>query len=201
MIISIKNGQPYFMFDQLMLVREIRELHRQYEDGSIHYAILFGWDGSPFKAIDDPKSRHESVMAEIKHGGWVLECPKLEAAKKLWERDAVIAAIEVINKMAKLRHISKAAFYQNELSKVKEMLNTISDYGKNQKKSSVGPDGVKTVVSNETESKDLKDIANTRTVLLKQIKDLEKDYEDEMASVKKKMESNVDCALNYFIEV
>lgn len=198
MLISVKEGVPYFIFDQILLVKEIRDLFKVYEDGSIHYAILFGWDGSPFKSIDDEKIRHEAVMLEIKNGDWIMDCPKLDSSKKIYEKDVLKAAVAKINQLAPLLYLKNAAYYSSEIQNSRKMLEELNKLvtGSNKKASSS-----EVTKDQEFDPADIKKIVDSKTALYNQIKQLEKNYEEEMSKAKTHLESATDCTINHFLSL
>ena len=203
MLITIRDGKPSFIFDQLMLVKEIRELFNYYQTGSIEYAILFGWAGSPFVNIEDLRLRNETVLLELKSGEWSLNVEKLEAAKMLWDRPLVKNAIEKINVIFKLKYLTNAQFYKNEIEKLKVMLEqatkTFTDAQKGTR--TKDKDGEQITINGGMDPGDLKKVVEAKATIMKEIKAMEKDYEEEVNKARTFMESKTERSINHFIEL
>jgi hypothetical protein len=203
MLLKIVEGKPVFVFDQLMMVKEFREVFNHYQEGSLEYIILYGWAGSPFVSIEDPRLRNEAVLLELKSTDWSMEIEKLESAKLLWDRPIVKAAILKINELFELKFLKRALFYKDEINKATEMLNqTAKAYEEASKGVKVyNNDGTNHTVKTGMDPNDIKTIVNTKMAIIKQIKELEKDYEEEMASARNFMESKTECSINHFIDL
>ena len=150
MIIHIdsQTGSPVFVLNQMMMLDALRIVYHKYGIHGIHYAVLFGWQGSPFAMITDDDARDGYVVREVYNSTYYdpidKQSKKMEnfSTKDQYKQEDMKNAIKIINELAPVPVIQNKLFYLKLLDKNKVALDQddinpankkgIADQAKNQ---------------------------------------------------------------------
>lgn len=197
-------GVPVFILDQLLMIKEIREVYTKYSSGSIEYCILFGWEASPFMNVREESERHEFVMTELELGGW---CPDVSHIKRthgnFYQKEAVKEAISVINKVFNVPLFEQVEYYKKQIDSSRSMIEQLGELVRNGEKEVVEDEnGRKTVIS-KTEPFDAATISKYATAqkgINEQIEILFRKVDDLSKKIANAIRSKEECGLDYFIK-
>ena len=111
------NGAPMFVLNQMMMIESIRSVYKRYGIHGIYYAVLFGWQGSPFASLTSESMRDENVCREVYGNTYydpnIKELVSMEnyQVKEQYLQDDMRSAIQSINELARIPILEEKALY------------------------------------------------------------------------------------------
>lgn len=176
-----------FPVEQLLMVSAVQKMYSMYGIHGLYYAIYFGWEGSPFRSIEDKQERSERVMAEIfeqeywdpskkKH----VPCSKMHSKKNpFFQEHTMKPAIEAINSLAPVPQIESYNFLESQIHNLRKEMSKVKVDQNDPNKLSVQMKNLQTLLGN--------------------IKDMEKLRDQAMEEISSVMKEQEMCSLNDFI--
>ncbi|MCE7039229.1 hypothetical protein [Dyadobacter sp. CY312] len=182
--INPDTGISMFALDQMLMVRELRECYKHYGIHGLHYTVLFGWDGSPYKNELDLELRDKFVYDDVYSDDlYDLSKGKFVDNKKSRHRDMyknpfIMAAIKTINALAKVPQLELHSYYEEQIAELKIQANISWKTGN---------------------TSELKAQAQAQNLLLANIKTLQKNQKEIADEIASTMKVQVVASLNDFI--
>lgn len=128
-----KDDLPCFMIEQMWQHQELRAVYKSFGIAGIHYAILFGWEGSSFRRYnitDDERDKmvcdevYKADLYDPRQDKYVNCKPKKLA--NMYNVPMIKQAIERLNIVAKVPVLELANFYEVEIEKIKKKIGAIT---------------------------------------------------------------------------
>lgn len=124
---------PQFPSDQLMMIGEFQTIYKQFGWQGVMYAILFGWQGSPYvNGTVNEEERDGLIMDHIENTDIydpIKEKLVVNAhlkAKQMFKMPAIKAGIKLINQLCPVPLLELANFYEQESTNIKKAIKDIT---------------------------------------------------------------------------
>lgn len=163
-LINKETGIPMFPLDQLLMDPAIKSCYDKFGVHGLHYAVLFGWEGSPYKTKTDVEQRHQLVYDSVRHlelydtmKNKLISPTYNKMIPNMYVNPFVIKAIEVINTLARIPVLEMRNYYLIQLDLLKKQASEIK-FGKKEKEDPV----------------QLKKTADTQALFMTQIQKIQK---------------------------
>lgn len=109
LFIDKDSNRPLFAMEQILMIKEFSELHREYGLFGLYFVFLYAWKASPYMSESDLEKRAKQVKADIANREWYDESSQLTAPPDKRDRkpaflspeNIVVAA--AINKVAEFK--------------------------------------------------------------------------------------------------
>jgi len=128
--IQKETGTPMFMLDQLLLNSTVKECYKHFGIHGLHYAILFGWTGSPYRSKADIEERDMLAYDAVKSTelydtvkGKIAKSDKL--TRHMYKNPFIKQAINTINELAKVPILELRYFFVKEIDILKQQIENV----------------------------------------------------------------------------
>lgn len=124
-IINKDTGIPMFPQDQMMLVPALKDCYRHFGLHGLHYAVLWGWEGSPYKTLVDEIER-DVVCYDALRVVDLYDVVKGKLAKpdkvtqNMYENVFIKKAVEAINNIAPVPQLQLRNYYLTQIAKYRK---------------------------------------------------------------------------------
>ena len=126
--IDPSTGNPIFIVDQILLVKELKVVYDKYGIHGIHYCFLYGWAASPFSTETNKERRHELVAKQVYESHYydpiIQDLVKKEKMRttKQYESPEIVYAIDMINKLGRVPILEEKQTYLTVGDKIRDAL-------------------------------------------------------------------------------
>lgn len=173
-----------FPLDQMLMVKELRECYKYYGIHGLHYAVLFGWEGSPYKNELDLSIRDKMVyddvyadeLYDMNKGAFVNNLKQRH--REMYKAPMIMASIRALNLIARVPQIELNNYYEEQIATLKEQANMSWKAGN---------------------TRELKEQAQAQKLLLDNIKTLQKNQKEILDEIASTMKVQVVASLNDFM--
>lgn len=128
MFIGINNqdGLPIFAVDQFMIIPAVRDCYRYYGIHGVYYAILFGWEGSPYRGKPDLNERNTLAYMAIKDVELYdpVKDRRVRASQKIYkdnmyENNYIKQCINAINSLVRTPMLEQRTYYLTQIDELR----------------------------------------------------------------------------------
>jgi hypothetical protein len=116
-----------FLQDQIMMVPAIKECYRHWGLHGLHYAVLFGWQGSPYLTELDPEKRDILAYDAVRNTE-LYDYAKEKMAKpdkvtkQMYQNVFVKRAIEAFNALAPVPQLHSRNYFGKQIVNIRKQL-------------------------------------------------------------------------------
>ena len=124
------TGTPIFMLDQLLMDSALKECYKHFGIHGLYYAILFGWNGSPYRSKTNIEERDQLAYDSVKtleifdsYKDKIAKPDKL--TKDMYKNPFIKKAIETINELAKVPILELKYFFLKQIETLRLQIETV----------------------------------------------------------------------------
>lgn len=162
-----------FPLDQMLMDPACKDCYDKFGIHGMHYAVLFGWDGSPYKTKTDEDQRHDLVYSSVKHmdlydtmKNKMVLAQNAKITQIVKDNVFVKKAIAVINTLARIPALEMRNYYFQQMDSLKKQADKIK-------------------YKDGADPGDVKKTADTQALFMNQIRAMEKAIDE----IDKKLEA------------
>lgn len=168
LIIAINpdTGSAMFPLNQMLMIQELKECYKFFGVHGLTYAVLFGWEGSPYKGELNEEVRDKQVydavysedIFDINKKKYVLETNLKTRIKEMYRNHFIIKAIKAINRTAPVPQLEMYHYYGEQIEALKKEIDVKwdADIVKKQKQASTQNSQLKNIAEMEKAQRSVK---------------------------------------------
>jgi len=164
--INPETGSAMFPLNQMLMIQELKECYKYFGAHGLSYAVLFGWEGSPYKSEIKEEVRDKQVydavysedIYDINKKKYVLESNLKTRIKEMYKNHFIIKAVKAINRAAPVPQLEMYHYYGEQIEKLKKEIDVVwdADIVKKQKQASTQNSQLKNINEMEKAQKAVK---------------------------------------------